>query len=169
MMQMLDRGGIPALTDRIREADTDNPRGYYEFERVKKMKTDPSWLPEARGKAVKLISSLLYDLPATESYRVIFMEREIDEVLTSQEKMLQRLGQKAAPREAMKQSFAVHLERLFDWLPRQPHLQVLRVNYNKLLEDPSACVGEVGGFLGGRVATAEMMAAIDAGLYRNRA
>src|SRR4029079_9082802 len=78
MMQMLDRGGIPALTDEIRAADPDNPRGYYEFEHVKQTKKDPSWLPQARGKVVKMVSSLLYDLPSTETYRVVFMQRNID-------------------------------------------------------------------------------------------
>ncbi len=77
MMQMLDRGGIEVITDEIRTADTDNPRGYYEFERVKKIKEDASWLPAARGKAVKMVSQLLYELPASEQYLVIFMERDM--------------------------------------------------------------------------------------------
>src|SRR5687768_13992796 len=87
MMQMLDRAGISAVTDKIRTADDDNPRGYFEFEPVKRTKQDASWLPAARGRAVKLVSSLLYDLPATERYRVLFMQRDINEVLDSQEKM----------------------------------------------------------------------------------
>ena len=96
MMQMLHQGGIPVVTDEIRTADTDNPRGYYEFERVKKTKEDSSWLPDARGKVVKMVSSLLYDLPATEAYRIVFMRRDIDEMLESQEKMLARLSRSAA-------------------------------------------------------------------------
>src|SRR5262249_24135332 len=108
MMQMLDNGGVPVVTDNIRTADTDNPRGYYEFERVKKIKQEAAWLPETRGKAVKMVPQLLYDLPPTERYRIIFMERDLDEVLTSQEKMLERLGRPAAPRERMKRSFLMH-------------------------------------------------------------
>src|SRR5262245_20267166 len=99
MMQMLDRGGIPAVTDRLRAADEDNPRGYYEFEAVKRTKQDASWLPAARGRAVKLVSSLLYDLPNSEAYRVLFMQRDMDEVLESQEKMLARLGRPTVPRD----------------------------------------------------------------------
>ena len=91
MMQMLDNGGVPVVTDHIRTADTDNPRGYYEFEQVKKIKEDVSWLPETRGKAFKMVSQLLYELPASERYRIIFMERDLDEMLLSQEKMLARL------------------------------------------------------------------------------
>ncbi|MBY0458847.1 MAG: hypothetical protein K2V38_16030, partial [Gemmataceae bacterium] len=109
MMQLIHAGGVEALTDNIRAADTDNPRGYFEFERVKKVKDDAAWLPDARGKVVKMVSQLLYDLPPTETYRVVFMERDIDEVLDSQEKMLSRLGREAAARDDMKRAFAMHL------------------------------------------------------------
>src|SRR6266513_5601629 len=85
MMQMLDNGGIEVVTDNMRTADTDNPRGYYEFEKVKKIKQDVSWLPETRGKAFKMVSQLLYDLPPGERYRIIFMERDFDEMMLSQE------------------------------------------------------------------------------------
>src|SRR5262249_52877341 len=136
MMQMLDGGGVAVVTDHIRTADTDNPRGYYEFEQVKKIKQDASWLPQIRGKAVKMVSQLLYDLPPNESYQIVFMERDMEEMLLSQEKMLKRLGRNAAPREEMKRSFALHLERLHTWLQQQPHMAVLRVRYNELVEQP---------------------------------
>jgi hypothetical protein len=168
LMQMLDRGGIPALTDEIRAADPDNPRGYYEFEQVKQTKKNPSWLPQARGKVVKMVSSLLYDLPAGETYRVIFMQRDIDEVLESQEKMLCRLGRPAAPREQMKASFAVHLDRVTRWLASQPNFRVLYVSYNQLLGDPEGETGKVAEFLDGRCNPERMLTAIDPSLYRNR-
>ena len=168
MMQMLDQGGIRALTDEIRAADTDNPRGYLEYERAKKTKTDPSWLPAARGKAVKMVSALLYDLPPTEKYRIIFMNRDLDEVLESQEKMLKRLGRAAAPREQLKKSFGIHLERLFQWLPTQTHLQVLQVSYNNLINDSKTEVDRIALFLDEIPAREEMLTAIDPALYRNR-
>jgi Sulfotransferase domain len=168
MMQMLDRGGIPALTDEIRAADTDNPRGYFEFERVKKTKQDPSWLPAARGRSVKMVSSLLYDLPETESYRILFMERDMDEVIESQERMLRRLDRPAAPRDSIRASFRVHLQRLFTWLERQRHIRVLTVSYNQLLSTPHAEVRRISGFLDERPATDQMLHAIDPSLYRNR-
>lgn len=168
MMQMLHRGEIPALTDEIRIADTDNPRGYFEYERVKKTKQDATWLPEARGKAVKIISSLLYDLPDTERFRIIFMHRDIDEVLDSQEKMLQRLQRTMVPREELKASFSIHLQRLFKWIPTQSHLNLLEVNYNKLLEDPASEAQRIACFLDGVPSTSQMLEAIDPRLYRNR-
>lgn len=169
MMQMLDRGGIPAVTDRLRAADEDNPRGYYEFEAVKRTKQDASWLPDARGRSVKLVSSLLYDLPNTEAYRVLFMQREMDEVLESQEKMLARLGRPSVPRDQIRKSFGVHLDRLFAWLPQQPHLRVLTVSYNRLLADPAAEIQLIVDFLDGQPDADAMFAAIDPALYRNRA
>jgi hypothetical protein len=168
MMQMLDSGGIPVLTDHLRTPDTDNPRGYYEFERVKKTKQDPSWLGEARGKAVKMVSQLLYDLPAGERYRVLFMERDLEEVLRSQEKMLARLGREAAPRELMKQAYLLHLERLHDWLRGLPHFQVLRVNYRNLVEQPGPQARRVCDFLDGRPDIDGMVRSVDPLLYRNR-
>ena len=168
MMQMLDRGGIPTLTDGVRAADDDNPRGYYEFERVKSTRQDPSWIAGARGKAVKMVSALLYDLPPSETYRVIFMQREIEEVLESQEKMLRRLGRPAAPRDQMRPSFALHLERLFEWLPRQRNMRVLTVSYNRLVSEPEPEVGKVLEFLDGRPARKPMLEAISTSLYRNR-
>jgi|SRR6266496_1613520 len=168
MMQMLDRGGIAAMTDGIRAADTDNPRGYLEFERVKKTKEDASWVPLARGRVVKLVSSLLYDLPPTESYRVVFMERNLDEVLASQEKMLQRLGRPVAPADKMKSSFNIHLKRLFQWLPQQAHMRVVTINYNRLLTDPESECKRVVDFLDGRPALDQMLSAVDRSLYRNR-
>jgi hypothetical protein len=168
MMQMLDRGGIRALTDEIRAADTDNPRGYLEYERAKKTKADPSWLPAARGKAVKMVSALLYDLPPTEKYRIIFMNRDLDEVLESQEKMLKRLGRAAAPRDQLQQSFGIHLDRLYQWLPTQTHLQVLQISYNDLINDPKTEVDRIASFLDDIPAREEMLSAIDPALYRNR-
>src|SRR5438270_3725902 len=137
MMQMLDNGGVGVVTDHVRTADTDNPRGYYEFERVKKIKGDTSWLPATRGRAFKMVSQLLYHLPAGESYRIIFMERDLDEMLLSQEKMLSRLGRSPAPRKEMRQAYALHLDRLRAWLGGQANVAVLRVSYNDLVERPA--------------------------------
>jgi hypothetical protein len=168
MMQMLANGGMEAVTDHVRTADTDNPRGYYEFERVKKIKEDTSWLPEVRGKVVKMVSQLLYDLPPGERYRIIFMERDLDEMLVSQEKMLQRLGRKAAPREEIKRAFTVHLDRLYKWLDKQENMDVLRISYNTLLQHPEEQARLVHEFLKDGVDLERMVNAVDQGLYRNR-
>jgi Sulfotransferase domain len=168
MMQMLDNGGVAVVTDLIRAADTDNPKGYYEYEQVKTIKRDTSWLPATRGKAFKMVSQLLYDLPPGEAYRIIFMERDLEETLLSQEKMLMRLGRTPAPREAIKGAYVRHLERLHEWLPQQLHMAVLRVNYNDLIEQPREQAGRVRLFLGGAVDAEAMARTVDPSLYRNR-
>jgi hypothetical protein len=168
MMQMLAGGGIEIVTDAIRTADCDNPRGYQEFERVKKIKHDSSWLPEARDKAFKMVSQLLYDLPPSERYRIIFMERDLDEVLASQEKMLERLGRAAAPREPMKAAYQSHLDRLDSWLTQQPNMRVLRISYNALVEEPVAQARRVCEFLERIMDLDAMVSAVDPALYRNR-
>ena len=93
MMKMLEAGGMQVLTDHIRTADEDNPKGYYEFERVKQIEHDQAWLPDAQGKVVKMISALLKHLPSSYTYKVIFMRRNIDEILASQKQMLIRRGE----------------------------------------------------------------------------
>jgi hypothetical protein len=168
MMQMLDLGGVEVVTDNIRTADTDNPRGYYEFETVKTIKRDKSWLPQTRGKAFKMISQLLYDLPASENYRIIFMERHFEEMLGSQEKMLQRLNRPGAPAEDIKRAYTVHLERLRDWLRQQKNMAVLYVSYNDLVEQPAEQAKRVSQFLDGKVNVEGMVKAVDPSLYRNR-
>ncbi len=168
MMQMLERGGIEPLTDETRRADADNPKGYYELERVKKLKDDASWLPSARGKAVKMISQLLYDLPATESYRVIFMRRDLAEIIASQEKMLVRRGAVVPERRAIQRAFTRHLENLFAWLPTHPTMQVLEIDYNVLLTEPHQPAAQIAQFLTAPLAADRMLAAIDPTLYRNR-
>jgi hypothetical protein len=168
MMQMLDNGGVEVVTDNLRTPDTDNPKGYYEFEKVKKIKQDASWLAGTRGKSFKMVSQLLYDLPAGEQYRVIFMERDLDEVLASQEKMLQRLGRPAAPRDQIKRSFNLHLAKLNDWLQNQKDFEVLRVRYNELVQRPLEEAHRVNQFLGNKTNVEAMANTVDGSLYRNR-
>src|SRR5437868_1127771 len=90
MMRMLEAGGMPVLTDKVRSADEDNPNGYFEFEAVKRTKQDASWLDDSGGRAVKMVYRLLYDLPVNRNYRVLFMRRNLKEVLASQREMLRR-------------------------------------------------------------------------------
>ena len=168
MMQMLASGGIEPLTDQIRQADTDNPRGYFEFERVKKIKEDKTWFPSARGKAVKMISQLLYELPKTESYKVIFMRRDMDEIIASQERMLQRRGNAIPDRAMIKEALNTHLEKLFSWLQNQEHLDFIQINFNQLVRTPEQLIQPLSHFLPCPLDVEEALKAIDPTLYRNR-
>ena len=170
MMQLIDKGGIPALKDDIRVADEDNPKGYYEFEPVKKTKQDPTWLERAPGMVVKMVYRLLYDLPADYNYRVIFMRRKLEEVIASQNVMLDR-GKKEGgglPDEKLLEVFRAEIDKSNRWLAGQPNFQVLYVNYNEMIEDPAPQVARVNEFLGGELDTKTMMATVDPTLYRQR-
>ncbi len=170
MMQVIEAGGIPVLCDHVRSCDDDNPRGYYEFEPVKKTKTDPFWVPSARGKVVKVIYSLLYDLPAAYHYRVIFMERFLAEVLASQKKMLERRGQKGGgvADDKMAALFRSQLATFEHWIHNQKNFAMLRVGYADMIADPVAAVDRVNAFLGGTLDRDAMTRAVDPDLYRNR-
>lgn len=170
MMAMLEAGGVPVLADGVRKADEDNPKGYYEFERVKQLKDDKGWLPGARGKVVKMVSALLFDLPADEGYRVVFMERELAEMVASQKVMRERHGDPDPLPEAQRISlFEKHLAQVYNWADRQPHLLLMRVRYNDLVYDPAGHVDGIDAFLGGGLDTHAMAAVVDRSLYRQRA
>lgn len=168
MMQMLECGGLEVMTDNARAADVDNPRGYYELERVKTIKRDSSWLEQAEGKVFKMVSLLLYDLPANRRYRIIFMERDLDEILASQEKMLKRLNRETGGREDMRRSFTLHMAKLHAWFQQQIHIDVLRVGYHDLLTNPLTEAERINRFLDGALDTERMTKAVDQSLYRNR-
>ena len=172
MMRMLEAGGIAPFTDGERSADIDNPEGYYEFERVKDLEKDPdrSWVRQARGRALKVISFLLRHLPDDNAYRVIYMRRHLDEVLKSQDKMLDRLGNPApgGSLEAMKEAYRNDIVAARLHARKQPGMEMIEVHYRATIEDPAATARIVNEFLGGHLDEAAMTAAVNEQLYRNR-
>ena len=171
MMRMLEAGGMAVVADQLRQADPDNPQGYYEFERVKQLeKGDQAWVKGAQGKAVKVISALLEHLPATYHYRVIFMDRELAEVLASQRKMLIRRGEDPdrIDEAAIGQLLTTHIAHVKGWLARQPNFKLLAVDYNGMLAAPQQFVTQINQFLDNRLDPIAMVEVIDPALYRNR-
>jgi hypothetical protein len=173
MMRMLEAGGIAPFTDGERAADVDNPEGYYEFERVKRLESEPDkrWVREARGRSLKVISFLLRHLPDENAYRIVYMRRHLDEVLRSQDKMLDRLGNAApeADLEAMKEAYRNDIVAARLYARRQPFMEMIEVDYAQTVADPAATARAVNAFLGGGLDEAAMAAAVKAHLYRNRA
>jgi len=172
MMRMLDKGGIPPMQDGERTADDDNPKGYYEFERVKDMPDgDTAWLKQAKGKVVKVITALLPHLPGKYQYDVLMMRREIDEILASQKKMLINRGEdpNKVSDEEIEAMYRKHLAKTYAWLDQQKNVRYMDVNYNQLLKDPAPQVDRINEFLGGEMDVEVMTAQIDPNLYRNRA
>ncbi len=173
MMRILEAGGIPPLTDRVRAADGDNPHGYYEFEPVKRIREDPSWLASAEGRAVKIVCLLLRGLPEDRPCRVIFMRRDLREVVASQDRMLGRLGRApcgpAGPR-ALAAAFAAEVAAANAWLRERPAFRVHAVNYNRLLDAPRGHLRALRDFVADPVLDLDAMcAAVDPALRRQRA
>jgi hypothetical protein len=171
-MKMLEAGGLQPVTDQVRSADEDNPRGYFEDERVKDLAQmeDRSWLRAARGKVIKVVSSLLQHLPDDNFYKVIFMRRNLREVLASQAKMLDRRGEAPqATDEELIKLFESHLEKVEFQLRFRPWFDVLYVDHRSVLQDPAGAARRINEFLGGRLDERRMAEAVDPNLYRNRA
>lgn len=166
MMQMLESGGLEILTDNIRQNDENNPKGYMEFEAVKKINQDQSWLRDAEGKVVKVISHLLQFLPNTYNYKIIFMEREMVEVLQSQQKMLGK-DPNIYP-AALADTFQKQLSKTKSWLHGQPNMEVLYVNYAEIIENPEEMSENISSFLGQDLELEAMTTRIDKNLYRNK-
>jgi Sulfotransferase family len=171
-MQMLDAAGIAIVSDGVREASEDNPKGYYEDERVKRLHKkdeDGTWLSAARGKAVKVISFLLKDLPASNRYKVLFMRRPLGEVLASQRKMLERRGESdPTTDETMFELWQGHLSKVERLLESSSHFEHLDLQYADVVRDPLSQARRIRDFLGLPLDDEVMAAAVDQSLYRNR-
>ncbi len=170
MMQAIEAGGIPALTDGIREKDVDNPKGYYEFEAVKKTRADSFWVTEADGKVVKMVYSLLYDLPDDYEYRVVFLQRELKEVLASQKKMLERMGKKGASigDEKLSELFKAQLEKFHKWIVDKDNFSIVLIDYKNMIKSPAEQAEKVDALLGNVLDKEGFVSAVDPSLYRNR-
>lgn len=171
MMKMLAEGGIPTVVDSLRQADEDNPNGYFEIEQVKSLKDgEKKWLYEARGKAVKVISYLLEFLPEDISYDIIFMEREIGEILASQRKMLQRRNETSALTDAeMEAQFREHLRAVKYWSARKSNMRMLYVKYSEMVKAPENLCSSIADFLEIPLDLKAMQSVPNQSLYRNRA
>jgi len=170
MMKMLECGGLPPLCDGIRAADHDNPNGYYEFEKVKNLKDDDSWINEADGKSLKVISTLLSDLPVDQEYRIIFMVRNLDEILSSQRKMIERRNvvEKSSDEKKLKPSYKKHLKMVKEWLSLSDEIELFYCDYNQLVADPARVVHKLLNALNLSLNADRMAAVVDNNLYRQR-
>jgi hypothetical protein len=170
MMQMLQAGGMELLTDGQRVPDEHNPRGYFEYEGVKHSRHDLSWLNHAAGKAVKVIHLLLLHLPAGRNYRVVFLVRDIQEVIASQRAMLKQQGRTGATLTDVKlaEIFESQLAQVRQWLAERANFQILYVNHNSLIQNPLAAAKQINEFLGGHLLATKMADAVNPTLYRQR-
>ena len=169
MMAMLQAGGVPIFSDGLRAPDADNPNGYFEFEPVKHLRTDHTWLAEARGKAVKIVVPLLFHLPGSFDCRVLFMERNLDEVIASQLAMLARKGiPSRLPPETLKTAFERQLSQARDFLAASPKRQSLALIFREVLNNPVSAANAIATFLTPGLDVAAMAAIVNPALHRQR-
>ncbi len=171
-MKMLDAAGVDVVTDDQRTADEDNPKGYFEDERVKDLanQEDKSYISKSRGRAIKVISFLLKELPPTNFYKVVFLRRNLDEVLASQQKMLERREEEDATEDdRMRDLWENHLWRARYQLKNSPNFDFIEVHYSEALADPESAARRISEFLGGGHDVRKMAEVVDPELYRNRA
>lgn len=170
MMKMLEQGGLELVTDELRTADEDNPEGYYEFEAVKQLSAgQAAWLSGAQGKVVKVVSALLEYLPPEFTYKIIFMEREIGEILASQKKMLERRREVSKQGDVeMENQFRRHLAVVKPWLARQPNMEVIYVSYNEMMQNAVPSCNKVAGLIEVPLDVDRMGRVPSGDLYRNR-
>jgi hypothetical protein len=170
MMQMLAAGGMSAVSDGERVADTDNPRGYLEWERIKQLPKEPALIAEGEGKVVKVISQLLLALPPDHEYKVIFMQRPLPEVMASQDEMLRRRGtyDAAVDQAAITKAFQSHLYQVHTWMSSQKNVSVLRLPYHDVLHNPKQAAENIAAFLKVPLNIEAMTAQVDPNLYRQR-
>ena len=171
VMKMLEAGGIPPLTDQVRTADIDNPKGYYEFERVKKLPKDTEWLNDARGKAVKVLAELVKHLPDGYTYKIVFIQRNLKEIIESQKKMLVRRGEdpnKVSDKELF-ELYTKYLKIIKTHINKRLNMEVLYIDYNNTLKHPKETIKDLNKFFNGELNIKKMNSVIDKKLYRNRA
>ena len=171
MMRVMEAGGVPPLVDHLRQPNPDNPGGYYEFERVKMLKEDSSWVGDAKGMAVKVIYKLVADLPTSESYRIVFMQRDLEEVLRSQETMMRRdgLDPDTIGRDTLLQLFQTEVFTFRRWAEVQKNIRIFYADYRQIIDDPEAAMGEIAAFLESDLDIKAMAEVVNPDLYRNRA
>ncbi len=170
MMQVLRAGGVPLLTDEHRPPDVSNPRGYFEYEKVKWLTAENTWMGEARGKALKVIAQLVPFLPRGFPYQVLLMRRDMQEVLKSQSTMMQTLGKSAASNsQSLAPIFERHLAAVREFIQQQPLATMETVDYHQLISTPEPAIDQVIQFLNRPGLDRQaMIGAIDAKLYRSR-
>jgi len=169
MMQMLSAGGMPLLTDSHRPPDCSNPRGYFEYERVKHLAKDSDWLGEARGQAIKIVCPLVKHLPLAESYRVVLMRRAIMDIVASQRIMLTRLGKSGANLSDARLAnlLSEQLNDTENWIKRQTSVTLLAIDFQTALLYPVETARVINGFLGGRLAEDAMAGTVVANPTRS--
>ncbi len=167
IMQILQAGGLEILSDHKREADKNNPKGYLELEAVKNLSNDNSCLINQTGKAVKVISHLLKFLPKNQKYKIIFINRDVNEIIKSQQKMLKDKIKNYSPK-TLKKAFKKELNNVKLWINKKPNIEILNLSFKEVIKNPKKEINKIIKFLNVPLDMDKMISIIDPNLYRNK-
>lgn len=169
MMQMLQAGGMTLIMDEKRSADTHNPKGYFEYERVKSLDADNTWLNISHGKCIKILFHLLKFMPHQFTYKIIFMQRDLDEVIESQDKILKEQYAIGLDKDkSIKKIFENELSAIEKWLINQKNVSLLNIQYKDIIENALQEVIRIETFLDIPLNKYQMIKMVDPSLYRNK-
>ena len=166
MMQMLDKGGADILTDNNRKPDESNPKGYYEYNPVMSIHKNNDWLEFAQNKSVKIVAPLLKFLDPKYRYKIIFMNRDLNEVVKSQQKMIGK-DPETLPMHLF-ENYKKLLKLVEFWKDKEPGVELVYINYKDALNNTEEVIEKVSTFIGIELNKEEMAACVDNTLYRNR-
>jgi hypothetical protein len=172
MMQILHSGGIPILCDNEVLPDESNPRGYFEYSPVKNSFKDISWIPQAHGKAVKVITQLIPCIKTDVKIKIIFMERELKEVIQSQHKMILQKNNKTSQSNLFDQklidTYTAQISKVEDWIQEKSQIEYIKIKYNQLINNPKYSIEQINTFLSIELNMNKIIEVIDPNLYRNK-
>lgn len=167
MMQMLQSGGIEVLTDSNRKADVSNPKGYLEYKPVMALHKDNSWLNIAQNKSIKIVAPLLKFLDPKYRYKVIFMTRDLSEVVKSQQKMIGK-DIDTLPVKLF-EAYKRQLQQVETWKEKEPSVEFIYIDYKDAIYNTERTVKKVASFVGKQLNTEAMQSCVDKNLHRNKA
>ncbi|OUR98424.1 hypothetical protein A9Q86_14050 [Flavobacteriales bacterium 33_180_T64] len=166
MMQMLHKGGLEVLTDSNRKADVSNPKGYFEYDPVMSLHKDNSCLGDAQNKSVKIVAPLLKFLDPKYRYKVIFMNRDLDEVVKSQQKMIGK-DTDTLPIKLL-ETYKKHLHQVETWKAKEPSVELIYVDYKEALNNTESVINKVTSFIDQEMDEKSMLSCVNRSLYRNK-
>ncbi len=175
LMQMLGAGGISLLYDSERLPDEFNPYGYYEHQIIHNLAktSDISCLQQYKGYAVKIISPILVKLTITFPARIIYIKRDLQEVIVSQQKMsyknkLLNISSLSLDQKKLLNIFEKHTQQMMSFILHNPNLKLLEVNFSEVFSHSENIINSIDKFLDGNLERTGMKSVIKPELYRNK-
>jgi hypothetical protein len=127
---------------------------------------DNSWLELAQNKSVKVVAPLLKFLSPKYRYKVIFMNRDLSEIIKSQQKMIGKNAD-VLPLKLF-EAYQKQLKQVEIWKNKEPGVEIIYLDYKQVLDQTEEVAKKLSSFIGLELNTSEMITCVDKTLYRNK-